>query len=220
MGCGPFFKRFDMVSTVYTAGLDGVNGFIVTVECSLTPALGENSTLDVVGLPDNAVKEAKERVKSAIDNSSLAYPYARLVVNLAPADKKKSGSALDLAIAISILQADGGIPSQATEGCCFIGELSLSGQIRSVRGVLCMVMAARAAGFRRVFVPMANGAEASVAAVSAEEAPLAAAGEAVASVAAELAQDGKQGEFKIQNSKFKIQNSKFKSSRFHSHHIN
>ena len=163
MDAALFVSRFEMVSTVYTAGLDGVNGFVVTVECSLTRSLSENYTLDVVGLPDNAVKEAKERVKSAIDNSSLSYPDARMVVNLAPADKKKSGSAYDLAIAISILQADGEIPQNATEKCCFIGELSLSGQIRSVRGVLCMVMAAREAGFARVFVPMANGAEASVA---------------------------------------------------------
>ncbi|MBE6673088.1 MAG: ATP-binding protein [Ruminococcaceae bacterium] len=152
-----------MVSTVYTAGLDGVNGFPVTVECSLTAPFGDKSTLDVVGLPDNAVKEAKERVESAIGNSACDYPFARLVVNLAPADKKKSGSAYDLAIAVSILQADGQIPKDATSGSCFIGELSLSGQIRSVRGVLCMVMAAREAGFARVFVPMANGAEASVA---------------------------------------------------------
>lgn len=152
-----------MVSTVYTAGLEGVNGFLVTVECSLSRPLTENFTFDVVGLPDNAVKEAKERVKSAIVNSGLRYPDARLVVNLAPADKKKSGSAYDLAICTSILQSDGQLPERATEGACFIGELSLSGQIRSVRGVLCMVMAARAAGFQRVFVPESNGGEASVA---------------------------------------------------------
>ena len=152
-----------MVATVYTAGLEGVNGFSVTVECSLSHPLNDNYTFDVVGLPDNAVKEAKERVKSAIVNSGLEYPNARLVVNLAPADKKKSGSAYDLAIAISILQSDGQIPEKGTDGCCFIGELSLSGQIRPVRGVLCMVMAARDAGFRRVYVPYANGGEASVA---------------------------------------------------------
>ncbi len=152
-----------MVATVYTAGLEGVNGFPVTVECSLSRSMSENYTLDVVGLPDNAVKEAKERVKSAIINSALGYPNARLVVNLAPADKKKSGSAYDLAICVSILQADGQIPERATDGCCFIGELSLSGQLRPVRGVLCMVMAAREAGFGRVYVPESNGAEASVA---------------------------------------------------------
>ena len=155
-----------MVSTVYTAGLEGVNGFLVTVECSLSHPFQENNnnnTLDVVGLPDNAVKEARERVKSAVVNAGLRFPDARLVVNLAPADKKKSGSAYDLAICISILQADEQLPQGACEGCCFIGELSLSGQIRPVRGVLCMVMAARDAGFQKVFVPMANGGEASVA---------------------------------------------------------
>lgn len=152
-----------MVSTVYTAGLEGVNGFAVTVECSLAPMFKENPTLDVVGLPDNAVKEAKERVKSAIQNSGLGFPDARMVVNLAPADKKKSGSAYDLAICISLLLADRQLPEGSADGCCFIGELSLSGQIRPVHGVLCMVLAARQAGFRRVFVPMENGGEASVA---------------------------------------------------------
>ena len=152
-----------MVSTVYTAGLDGVNGFVVTVECSLSRQLTEYYTLDVVGLPDNAVKEAKERIKSAITNSGLGYPDARMVVNLAPADKKKSGSAYDLAMCVSILQADGQLNDQAVADSCFIGELSLSGQIRPVRGVLCMVMAARDAGFRRVYVPLCNGGEASVA---------------------------------------------------------
>lgn len=152
-----------MIATVYTAGLEGVSGFAVTVECSLTRSLSDNYNFDIVGLPDNAVKEAKERVKNAIMNSSLGYPNARLVVNLAPADKKKSGSAYDLAMAVSILQADDQIPPKFTEGCCFIGELSLSGKIRAVRGVLCMVMAARDAGFKRVYVPQSNSAEASVA---------------------------------------------------------
>ncbi|MBE6639607.1 MAG: ATP-binding protein [Ruminococcaceae bacterium] len=152
-----------MVSTVYTAGLEGVNGFPVSVECSLSRSVDENYVLDIVGLPDNAVKEAKERVRSAITNSMMTYPNARMVVNLAPADKKKSGSAYDLAIAVAILQADGQIPAKSTEASCFIGELSLSGQVRSVRGVLCMVMAARNAGFSRVYVPESNSGEASVA---------------------------------------------------------
>ncbi len=153
-----------MVSTVYTAGVEGVCGFPVSIECALTEVLDERSgSFSVVGLPDNAVKEAKERVRSAALSAGFVFPVcAKITVNMAPADKKKAGSAYDLGLLIAVLAADGQVKSDIS-GCCFIGELSLSGRIRPVNGVLCMVLAAKAAGVRRVFVAAENAMEASVA---------------------------------------------------------
>lgn len=152
-----------MISTVYTAGIEGVNGFPVSVECALEEVLEErNGGFDVVGLPDNAVKEAKERVRNAILSSGKIFPAcARITVNMAPADKKKAGSSYDLALLMAVLSADGQVSSDISR-FCFIGELSLLGWIRPVNGVLCMVLAAREAGITTVFVPKENGAEASV----------------------------------------------------------
>lgn len=146
-----------MLSKVFSAGLNGVEGFAVTVECSVTNRL-ENFVL--VGLPDAAVKEAKDRIKSAIDNSGYFFPDGEIIVNLAPADRKKQGSAYDLSILMGILSGSGAIRAELSD-CCFIGELSLSGDVRAVRGVLCMVLAARDAGLHQIFVPAANAAEAS-----------------------------------------------------------
>ncbi len=149
-----------MLSTVHSAGLWGIDGFSVTIECN-----GENKIpqFDLVGLPDAAVKEAKERVQAAAENSGFRFPALKLTVNLAPADKKKEGSAYDLAILISILKCAGALPPTVSlSDKCFIGELSLSGSIRPVSGALCLCLAARAAGQTEVYVPAANAAEASV----------------------------------------------------------
>lgn len=148
-----------MLATVKSAGLNGVDGFPVTVECRVSSRL-ENFLM--VGLPDKAVMEAKERIKSAIENSGCLFPDGEITVNLAPADKKKQGSAYDLAILVGILAAAQELTAEL-DGKCFIGELSLSGGIRGVRGVLCMVLAAKEAGMREVYVPAENAAEASVA---------------------------------------------------------
>lgn len=147
-----------MLASVYSAGLEGVDGYIVTVECNMEPRL---AAFEIVGLPDAAVKEAKERIRAAICNSGFEFPDAEITINLAPADKKKQGSAYDLALLACVLSCSGMLPD-TLEGKCFIGELSLSGEVRPVRGVLSMCDAARAAGLSEVFVPARNAAEASV----------------------------------------------------------
>ena len=153
-----------MVSTVYTAGVEGVTGFPVSVECALSEMIGERSgSFDVVGLPDNAVKEAKERVRSAVLSAGFIFPAdSKIVINMAPADKKKAGSSFDLALLMAVLAADGQIKTDISK-ICFIGELSLLGKIRPVNGVLPMVIAAAKAGVKTAFVPLQNAAEASVA---------------------------------------------------------
>lgn len=149
-----------MLSKVYTAGLSGIDGFEVQVECSGWDRLPR---FEVVGLPDLAVKEAKERVRAACENSGIYFPSMDITVNLAPANRKKEGSAFDLAILCAILQCDGKIPRKLSlEDKSFIGELSLSGEVRPLSGVLCLALAARAAGRREVFVPAANAREAAV----------------------------------------------------------
>ena len=148
-----------MYSKVYGAGISGIDGFIVTVECS---ARNKLPSFDLVGLPDLAVKEAKERVVNACVNSGIPFPMGALTVNLAPADKKKEGSALDLPLLLSILHAGAVImPERDLSKKCFVGELSLSGEIRGVRGVLSMCVAARDAGFKEFYVPESNAEEAS-----------------------------------------------------------
>lgn len=149
-----------MLQTVYSAGLSGVDGFLVTVECNCSNRLPK---FDVVGLPDAAVREAKERIKAAVENNGYDFPEAEITVNMAPADRKKQGSAYDLALYVGVL---GGFRLENigdVSDCCFIGELSLSGEVRPVQGTLCMCLAARDAGKKHIFVPAGNAAEASVA---------------------------------------------------------
>ena len=147
-----------MYSKVYGAGIVGIDGFIITVECS---ARNKLPSFDLVGLPDAAVKEAKERVFNACANSGIRFPVAALTVNLAPADKKKEGSALDLPLLLAILHAGAVIPPERDlSKKCFVGELSLSGEVRGVRGALSMCVAARDAGFEDFYVPAANADEA------------------------------------------------------------
>ncbi len=149
-----------MLSRIYSAGLLGIDGFEVTVECS---AWNRIPRFEVVGLADLAVKEAKERVRSACENSGFPFPSLDMTVNLAPANLKKEGSAFDLAMLVAILQCDGRIPhALSLDDACFIGELSLSGELRPTSGVLCLALAARAAGRRVLYVPAQNAEEASV----------------------------------------------------------
>ena len=149
-----------MLSTAYTAALAGIDGFEVTVECNMRRGLDR---FDIIGLPDTAVKEAKERVKSAIENSGVFFDECSLVVNMAPADKRKEGSGFDLAILCSILVNFGVIKSSADlSDKCFVGELSLSGELRAVNGALCMCIAAREAGKKAIYLPLENAREASV----------------------------------------------------------
>ena len=141
-----------MVSTIYTAGLAGIEGFEVTVECSVRNRVPR---FDMVGLGDTAVKEAKERVRAAMENCGIFFPHADVMVNLAPADRKKEGSAFDLAILLSILQGAKLLPKEfSSADKSFFGELSLSGDIRPTRGILCLTLAAKEAGRTTVFVPI------------------------------------------------------------------
>ncbi len=149
-----------MLSSVYSAGLSGIDGFIVTVECNAQRKIPQ---FEIIGLPDTSVKEAKDRIESAVENSGMHFPEVALTVNLAPADKKKEGSAYDLAMLVAILQATGMLSDKIDlSKCCFLGELSLSGRVRGVNGVLCMCLAAKQAGLSEIFVPEKNAGEASV----------------------------------------------------------
>lgn len=149
-----------MLSIVYSAGINGVDGYIVTIECDLRDRL---PYFEIVGLPDTAVKEAKERVRSSVENIGIDFPEAAIVVNLAPADMKKTGTAFDLAIVIGILRSAGYVsPEAQLDKCCFLGELSLSGSVRGVPGVLSMVLAARESGLSEIFVSAENAGEAAV----------------------------------------------------------
>ena len=148
-----------MVTKAYSAGLVGIDGFLVTVECSVRHG---SERFEVVGLPDNAVREARERVVAACQNSGFPFPTRNVLVNLAPANRKKEGSAFDLAMLVGILSAEGRIPEGDGQDC-FIGELSLSGEVRPAIGVLSLTLAARDAGCKRIFVPKQNAAEAAIA---------------------------------------------------------
>ena len=149
-----------MVCNVISLGLNGVTGYPVTAECALSGGL---PAFDVVGLPDAAVKEARERVRSAIKSSGFDFPVSRITVNLAPADRRKAGTVYDLPILVGILAAGGQLPLKKEDSSAFIGELSLDGRLRPVSGVLPMALAARRAGIRRLFVPADNAPEATLA---------------------------------------------------------
>ncbi len=156
-----------MLSVIYSGGLNGTDGYVVTVECNTMNRLPD---FQLVGMPDVAVKEAKNRIQAAAENSGIPFPDTEITVNLAPADRKKTGTSYDLAILVAILCCSGDIRSQSElSDCCFIGELSLSGEIKEVRGVLSMALAAAEAGKKRIFVPFGNAAEASVATLSHDE---------------------------------------------------
>lgn len=148
-----------MVATVSSAGILGIDGYIVSVECDLSGGL---PTFDVVGLPDASVREARDRVRAAIKNCGYDFPLSRVTVNLAPADTKKEGSVYDLPILLGILAASGQI-SKIPSKSVFLGELSLGGELRSVSGALSMALAAEHAGCDKLFLPAENAEEASFA---------------------------------------------------------
>ena len=148
-----------MFSTIKSLGVSGIGGYLVSVEVYITNGLPH---FEVVGLPDAAVKEARERVHAAVKNSGFRFPVSRLTVNLAPADKKKTGTVYDLPILVGILAASGDI-AQPDADTAFIGELGLSGELRPVQGTLPMALAAERAGIKKFFVPAENAAEAAFA---------------------------------------------------------
>lgn len=143
-----------------SAALRGVDGVAVEVEVRLSSQLPR---IDVVGLPEAAVRESAARVRAAIAAVGHAFPDRRVTVNLAPAGLRKGGAGLDLPIAVGVLAASGAVPTGSLEGAALVGELALDGRIRPVRGALALALAARDAGSRCVVVPESNAAEAALA---------------------------------------------------------
>lgn len=147
-----------MLACTNSCATVGLEGFIVRVEVDLSPGIPK---FNMVGLPDTAVQEARERVRAALRNSGCEFPMRRITVNLAPADLKKEGPAYDLPIAIGILLSSGQLES-APAGAVFLGELSLDGSLRHTNGILAMMSVARDQGYDSVFVPAINAEEASL----------------------------------------------------------
>ena len=146
-----------MFSRIKSVGIFGIDSYMIEIEADVSGGL---PCFDIVGLPDAAVKEARDRVRSAIKNCGFKFPQSRITINLAPADKKKEGAVYDLPILLSILKASDQLKCN-TDDSIFLGELSLDGKVRRVNGVLAMVITARQNGIKKVFVPLENATEAS-----------------------------------------------------------
>ena len=147
-----------MVVKCNSFGLFGIDSFCVEVEADVSRGI---PSFDIVGLPDASVKESKDRVRSALFNCGLEFPSARIIINLAPADRRKEGPVYDLPILVSLLQATGQINADLTDSA-FVGELSLSGDVRRVNGVLSMAIKASQSGIKKLYVPFDNALEAAV----------------------------------------------------------
>ena len=148
-----------MLATILSGAVLGVDAYPVRVEVDLARGL---PAMTVVGLPQGAVREGRDRVTAALVNSGLEVPPKRITVNLAPADVPKGGSAFDLPIALGLVAAAGGIPHAALEGVCCVGELGLDGSLRPVHGALAVALACREEGLRCLILPAANAPEAAV----------------------------------------------------------
>lgn len=144
-----------MFAKVNSIGLFGMNTYSVGVEASLENGLPR---FDIVGLPDAAVSESRDRVRAAMKNSKFIYPVSRITVNLSPADKKKEGPVYDLPILVALMLASGQLQADVSD-CGFIGELSLSGKVRRINGALPMVIHAKEIGIKKMFVPLENTSE-------------------------------------------------------------
>ena len=147
-----------MYAKVTSAGLFGMNAFLVQVETDLSRGM---PSFETVGLPDAAVKESRDRVRAALRNTGFEVPAAKITVNLAPADMHKTGPIYDLPIYLSLLMASGSTPANF-EGAVFLGELALDGSVRRITGALPMTIMAAEKGYKRIFLPEDNAAEASV----------------------------------------------------------
>jgi magnesium chelatase family protein len=154
-----------MLFLTQSAAVYGIDALIVDIEVNLQPVRSEQEqqTVIIVGLPDTAVRESRERIRAAINNSSFFFPLHKVTVNLAPADVRKEGASFDLPIALGILGANGDIGNaESLNSCLSIGELSLDGRVRPVRGTLSIALAARDHGIRSLIVPEENAKEAAV----------------------------------------------------------
>ena len=147
-----------MFSRINSVGLFGIDSYMIEVEADISNGL---PTFDIVGLPDTAVKESRDRVRAAIKNCGFKFPVSRITVNLAPADRKKEGSIYDLPVLLSILKASGQM-SAALDSSVAIGEVALDGMLRSVNGVLAIAITAKENGIKSLFVPKDNAVEAAV----------------------------------------------------------
>ena len=148
-----------MLSKVLSASVFGVDAFIVSVETDLSMGL---PAFNIVGLPDAAVKESQHRIQAAAKNSGLGFPNRHITVNLAPADVKKEGAAFDLPMAIGVIAAAGGIPPIALRDIALLGELSLDGSLRPVKGAVSMAVAVKQAGLRGIILPLQSVTEAAM----------------------------------------------------------
>ena len=147
-----------MFSRIKGIGLFGIESYMIEIEADVSNGL---PAFDIVGLPDAAVKESRDRIRAAIKNCNYKFPVGRITVNLAPADRKKEGSVYDLPVLISILKASGQLKVE-TDNSIIIGEVALDGRVRTVRGVLAMAITAQQNGITDIFVPCENAAEAAV----------------------------------------------------------
>lgn len=149
-----------MVNKVKTATVIGLNAYKVFVE---TDVINSLPSFSIVGLPDTAINEARDRVRSAIKNSGFTFPAKKVVINLAPADLKKEGANFDLPIAIGLITEEGVLEPEKLEDYAFIGELSLDGSLRGINGVLPLILGLKEEGIKNIFVPYVNAKEAALA---------------------------------------------------------
>lgn len=148
-----------MLSKIFTSATYGIEAFIIEVETNVEKNV---PLFTIVGLPDNAVKESKERVITSIKNSGFDFPSRRITINLAPADIKKEGSSFDLSIAIGILSANELVNNTYLEDSIFLGELALDGKLRHIKGALPIAVEARKKGFKKIILPIESAGEASI----------------------------------------------------------
>ena len=144
---------FSMVSQVISGTTVGINGHKIVIETDIAGGL---PAIIMVGLPDAAINEARERIKGAFRNSGIEFPIHKIVINLAPADLKKEGSGYDLPMAVGILAANGNIDNTKLDATAFMGELSLDGSIRPINGILPIVLGLKEQGVKKFFVSKDN----------------------------------------------------------------
>jgi magnesium chelatase family protein len=148
-----------VLALAHSAAMLGIDGYVVRVEADSSPG---TPAFSIIGLPDRALGESRERVRAAIFNSGLLFPAGKILINLAPADLRKEGPGFDLAIALALLSIDEQVEPAALHDCVALGELALDGSLRGTRGVLPMVLGARAAGLKRLLLPRASATEAAL----------------------------------------------------------
>lgn len=148
-----------MLSTVKSIALHGLQGYLVNIQVDVSSGM---PSFEIVGLPDTSIKESKERVKTAIRNSTFEFLSRKIVVNLAPASTRKEGSIFDLPIAVGILIASNIISNICLEDTIFMGELSLDGSVEPIKGILPICIEAKRLGIKRIILPKANSKEASI----------------------------------------------------------